>query len=81
MHNKEQQRHSEFYKRIAEVMENYQDIILFGPTDAKVELFNSIRTDQRFAKTKIEVRQTDKMTGNQRQAFVREYFSDPGGLH
>jgi len=75
MHNKEQQRHSEYYKKLGEAIANYQDIILFGPTDAKAELFNILRADHRFTKTKIEVRQTDKMTENQKHAFVRDYFS------
>lgn len=79
MHNKEQQRHSEFYSKIAEEIVKYQEVVLFGPTDAKVELYNRIKADQRFAKTHIEVRQTDKMTEHQRQAFVREYFSKPAG--
>jgi len=75
MHNKEQQRQAEFYKKLGEVVKNYTDVILFGPTDAKVELFNNLRADHNFAKIKIEVMQKDKMTENQQHAFVREYFS------
>ena len=36
---------------------------------------NVLRTDHRFAKIKIEMKQTDKMTENQQHAFVKEYFS------
>ncbi|MCY7362932.1 MAG: hypothetical protein LH629_12840 [Ignavibacteria bacterium] len=75
MHNKEQQRQAEFYKKLGEVVKNYTDVILFGPTDAKVELFNNLRADHNFAKIKIEVMQKDKMTENQQHAFVKEYFS------
>lgn len=75
MHNKEQHKHLEFYNKIAEAMVGYQDVVLFGPTDAKVELYNNIKADNRFAKTSIQVRQSDKLTENQRQAFVRDYFS------
>ena len=74
MHNKEQHEQSEYYKKLEEVILKYDDVILFGPTDAKVELLNDLRTDNRFAKIKIEIKQTDKMTENQQHAFVKEYF-------
>jgi len=74
MHNKEQHEQSEYYKKLGEVIINYDDVILFGPTDAKVELSNYLKTNNRFANIKIEIEKTDKMTENQQQAFVREYF-------
>jgi stalled ribosome rescue protein Dom34 len=75
MHNKEQHQQSEYYKKLGEAIRNYEEVILFGPTKAKEELFNVLRADHRFAKTKIEIRQADKMTEPQQHAFVREYFS------
>ena len=76
MHNKEQHQQSEYYKKLGEVIRNYNAVILFGPTDAKVELFNLLKADHLFAKIKIEIKSTDKMTANQQHAFVREYFSE-----
>ena len=75
MHNKEQHEQSEYYKEIATVIRNYDDVILFGPTDAKVELVNILKADHHFVNIKIEVKETDKMTENQEHAFVSEYFS------
>ena len=75
MHNKEQHQQSEYYKKLGETIRNYEEVILFGPTKAKEELFNVLRADHRFANTKIEIRQADKMTEPQQHAFVREYFS------
>ncbi len=74
MHNKEQHQQSEYYKKLGEVIRNYDDVVLFGPTDAKKELFNVLRADHRFEKIKIEVKQADKMTDNQQHAFVKNYF-------
>ena len=74
-HNKAQQHLSAYYKKLGEAIKNFEDVILFGPTNAKVELFNILRGDLHFAKIKIEVMQADKMTENQQQAFVRNYFS------
>jgi hypothetical protein len=75
MHNKEQQFQAEFYKELGEDIINYEEVVLFGPTDAKVELLNILKENNHFDNIKIEVKQTDKMTENQQHAFVREYFS------
>ena len=75
MHNKEQHQQSEYYKKLGELIRNYDDVILFGPTDAKAELFNMLRADHRFTNINIEMKQTGKMTENQQHVFVREYFS------
>ncbi len=75
MHNKEQHEEADYYKELGEIIRNYNDVILFGPTDAKVELFNVLRKDHRFANIVIEVKNADKMTVNQQHAFVRDYFS------
>jgi len=80
MHNKEQQKQGEYYKKIGEIIKGYDDVILFGPTDAKQELYNLIKDDQQFSKIKIEVQQSDKLTENQEQAFVRDHFSKQNNL-
>jgi DNA-binding LytR/AlgR family response regulator len=75
MDHKEQHEEAAYYKKLGEIMQKYDDIILFGPTNAKTELFNILRADHHFETIKIEVMQTDKMTENQQHSFVREYFS------
>lgn len=75
MHNKEQQQQSVFFKQLGEVIKNYGEVVLFGPTNAKTELLNVLKKDHHFDKIKIEIRQADKMSENQQHAFVREYFS------
>jgi stalled ribosome rescue protein Dom34 len=74
MHNKEQHQQAEYYKSIAEHIRNFDDVILFGPTDAKVELLHLLRADHKFDHITIESKQADKMTENQQHAFVNEYF-------
>jgi stalled ribosome rescue protein Dom34 len=75
MHNKEQHKQSEFYKKIMETIRNYDEVLLFGPTDAKAELHNIIKADHRFGKTKIEVKQAGKMSSHDQQIFVKAHFS------
>lgn len=77
MHNKEQHQQLAFYKKLEEVILQYEAVLLFGPTDAKLELLNLLKANHHFDKIHIEVKQADKMTENQEHAFVREYFSKP----
>jgi len=74
MHNKEQQQQGDYYKKLGEVIKSFDEVLLFGPTDAKTELFNLLTADPHFSKIKMEVKQTDKTTENQEHAFVREHF-------
>jgi hypothetical protein len=75
MHQKEQHQQAEYYKKLGEVIKNYEAVVLFGPTDAKTELFNLLSADNHFSKVKMEIKQADKMTENQQNAFVRDHFS------
>ena len=76
MNNKEQHNRAEYYKSLGEVIKKYDEVILFGPTNAKLELFNLLKDNHNFEKIKIEVKSSDKMTENQQHAFVRDYFSN-----
>lgn len=48
MHNKEQQQQSEYYKTLVETIKDYDEALLFGPTSARVELFNILEADLHF---------------------------------
>ncbi|MBK7681786.1 MAG: hypothetical protein KA347_01175 [Bacteroidia bacterium] len=74
MHNKEQQKQSEFYQNLGAIIRNYDEVLLFGPTDAKLELFNILRADTHFEKVNIKIEQADKMTENQQHSFVKKHF-------
>ncbi len=74
MHNKRQQMHEAFYKEIASEILNYDHVLLFGPTNAKSELHNYLNTDQHFKDIKIDVESADKMTKNEKDAFVKNHF-------
>ncbi|MBY0487272.1 MAG: hypothetical protein K2P85_08830 [Flavobacteriaceae bacterium] len=75
MHNKENHSLKAFYKELMEIIKNYDEVLLYGPTDAKTELFNLIKAEHRFDKLKIETKQADKMSDKQQHAFIKDYFS------
>ena len=74
IHKKEQHLQLSYYKKIGDIIKKYQDVVLFGPTDAKNELFNQIKTDHLFEDIKIEIKNSDKMTEAQMKTFVRDYY-------
>lgn len=74
MHNKEQHQQAEYYKSLAEVIGQYDEVLLFGPTEAKVELYNLFKDDHLFSNIKVRIIQTDKMTSNEEHAFVKAHF-------
>jgi len=75
MHNKRQQMNEAFYKEISEEILKYDAVLLFGPTDAKTELRNYLNKDQHFKNIKIDVASADKMTDNEKDAFVKKHFN------
>ncbi|MBC7485614.1 MAG: hypothetical protein H7282_02545 [Cytophagaceae bacterium] len=75
MHNKEQHQQAAYYKELGAVIKQYDEVLLFGPTTAKTELYNLLKEDHHFADIKMECKQTDKLSNKQQHAFVKEYFS------
>ena len=57
------------------VINDYNEVLLFGPTDAKTELFNVLKNNRQFEKIKISVQAADNMTDNQQKAFVKDFFN------
>ena len=69
MHQREQHEQAAYYKELGEVIRNFQDVLLFGSTNAKIELLNILRADHLFEKIRLETRESDKMTQNEQHAI------------
>lgn len=76
MHNKRQQLQESYYKEIAGEILKYDHVLLFGPTNAKVELHNYLNKDSHFKKVKIDVESTDNISHNEQEAFVKKHFEN-----
>lgn len=74
LYNKEQQKQRRFYDELGDIIKKYDEVILFGPTDAKVELLNILGGNHHFDKINISIEEADKMSENQRHAFVKSFF-------
>ena len=64
-----------YYNKIAEKISHYHHILLFGPTAAKSELYNKLKKDPHFKAIHIVLESSDKMTENEKEAYVKNYFA------
>jgi stalled ribosome rescue protein Dom34 len=76
MHNKRQQLNEKFYDKIGAQILKYKHVLLFGPTNAKVELHNYLNKDSHFKNIKIDIASSDNITANEKVAFVKEHFEN-----
>ena len=72
--NKEQKKLTAYYKKICETILDYDEVLLFGPTEAKNELLNLLKDDHLFADIKITAKPTDKMTEYHQHIFIKDFF-------
>lgn len=75
MQNKKRQQQTAYLKEVAVAIKPYHQVLLFGPTDAKIKLEHILKESKTVPKAKIYVKQTDYMTENQQHAFVKHFFS------
>ena len=73
--SKEQGQLSAYYKKLSDASLGYEEVILFGPTEAKNELANILKENHLFEKINIVVKPADKMTENEQHEFLKEFFN------
>lgn len=78
--NKERSQLATYYKKLSDSILNYDEVILFGPTEAKDELANILKDNHLFEKVKIVVKSADKMTESEQHQFLKEYIN-PSASH
>ncbi len=79
MHNREKRNELAYFKQIMAVLKEYHKILLFGPTDAKMQLANLLKQDMHFNNKTVTVRDAGKLTEHQEHAYVRDFFSGKMG--
>ncbi len=72
--NKEQNMQHEFYKNLREELLNYDSVLLFGSTNAKIELHHILEADAKFLNVEFTLKNTDKLTENEQVEFVNDCF-------
>jgi stalled ribosome rescue protein Dom34 len=74
LHHKENQHLKDYYKNLITILKDYDEILLFGPTTAKTELYNLIREEHKYDHLKIDTKATVKMSPPEEHAFVVNHF-------
>lgn len=70
----ENNRKLEEYKKLAEQISKYDEIVLFGPVDAKKEFQNYLETSPIASMPQLTVQQTENLTEAQQVAYVHNHF-------
>ena len=72
----EQIRHQQdYFKEISDVVINYQEVLLFGPTEAKTELLTLLKRDHHFKNIIFQLVNTNKMKEDKIHDFVVQHFN------
>ena len=68
--------HLDVYKRqlIGKEILDYHDILIFGPNDAKTELYNHLKADSNFEDANIELKNAGKLSDVQERAVIKAHF-------
>jgi hypothetical protein len=63
-----------YFTEISDIISHYQQVVLFGVTDAKNELYLLLIGNSRFNDIRIELVNTNKFNKTQMHEFVKSYF-------
>ncbi len=63
-----------YFKKLSESILYYNEVLLFGTSNAINRLFDMISYDNRFYNINIAIKQTDSLTHKQQTDFVSDFF-------
>lgn len=80
MLNKEQRKLATYYRKLSDAILLYEEVILFGPTEAKNELANIMKENHLFEKINIVIKPANKMTESEQHDFLKAFFNPSENL-
>jgi stalled ribosome rescue protein Dom34 len=66
----------EYYQSVIAAIRDAENILIFGPGEAKLELEREIQKFKPLAKKLLKVETADKMTEKQIVAYVRDFYKE-----
>lgn len=63
-----------YFKKLSESILYYNEVLLFGTSNAIIKLFDMISYDNRFYNINIAIKQTDALTSKEQNDFVSDFF-------
>lgn len=73
--NQQKEHLKRYLNRVQKSLEDKDEIMLFGPAQIKNELGKLLQQNQNLSDKLREIKSAEKMTENQKVAFVRDYFA------
>lgn len=64
-----------YFKKLGDIIQHYDEILLFGPNTTKEELYKHLRYDKNFDKIKLDIKESNNLDNEQQQEFVKKYFA------
>lgn len=74
LHNAAQPLQSDYYKLLAKEILEFNEVLLFGPAEAKDELFSLIKDDLLYANIKINVKNSGPLSEKQEREVIKLHF-------
>lgn len=74
IHKTEQADQLKYFKSVAKLLVNYDEVLLFGPGTAQEQFQKHLQEDTQFKNSKIVIDSSDKLTDPQMISKVREFF-------
>ena len=72
--NRSENQLNSYFSKLTQKLASFDEILLFGPANAKKQFHNYLLSQKSFQEKKIDVKNTDKLTPNQEVAFAKEYL-------
>jgi hypothetical protein len=74
LQNEAYHQQTQSFKKVADSIQRYEEVVLFGPVDSKLEFLKFLESDKRFENIQISVKQTQVMSEDQQESFVEKFF-------
>ncbi len=74
--NKRNRKNHAFFKKVFELVRDFDRVFLYGPEGAKRELLNRIRAERGLQIEILNGNREDKVTDVQKYQFITEYFAN-----
>lgn len=65
-----------YFRKLGDIVQHYDEIVVFGPNKTKMQLYKFLRYDKNFDKIKMDIKESHNLDNEQQQEFVKKYFAN-----
>lgn len=64
-----------YFRKLGDIIQHYDEIVVFGPNNIKKQLYRHLRYDKNFDKIKMDIKDSHNLDNEQQKEFVKKHFS------